>query len=332
MIIFSDFLKQQQPFIAEYFEAVFSTDVPKLAGAYLLTGGNAVMNYYVALELAKALNCKCGKNLKECNCQDGRWIGQNRHPAVITISPVDFKYDENGRWLDKKSDIIKIEQARYLKTVLSITSDFHRVVIFTGAGEGKEYEKKANNEWAKFKDIIFPPALITDVEEKRESWLPLPLSYKCFREDAANTLLKTIEEPNSKVTFLFLAQDKEDIIETIVSRCCVLKVPSIETGWGKNDIIEQITSNVPINSSSRALEMAETVVAQLKEGTYSIDEFFDGLLQLFGQLIRKNLNDSFKLKTIRGWILKTEQVKVDIKGYVSLHSALEELFLSLVFT
>lgn len=330
MSIFTDFLKQQQPFITEYFEAVLSTNPPKLASAYLLKGANPVMSYYVALELARALNCKCGKNLNECHCQDGRWISQNRHPAVITISPVDFKYDENGRWSDKKSEVIKIEQARYLKTVLSITSDFHRVVIFTGACEGQEYFKKAQNEWSKFENILKPPALTADTTENRDSWLPLPLSYKNWREETVNSLLKTIEEPNSKVTFFFLAQDKEDIIETIVSRCCVLSVPSIEMGWGANEAIDQITSKLPISSYGEALESAETVIAQIKNGLYSIDELISGLSLHLRKLLRLNCENSFKTKIINSWILKTEQAKFDIKGYVSLQSALEELFLGLM--
>ncbi|MEI7473219.1 MAG: hypothetical protein WCK67_00435 [bacterium] len=327
MMLFSDFLKQQQPFITEYFESLFSVNPPKLANAYLLTGSNIMMSYYIALETARALNCKCGKNLELCNCQDGRWISQNRHPAVITVSPADFKYNENGYWVDKKSDNIKIEQARYLKNLLSTTSDFHRVVIFTGAVEGTEYANRAENEWKSFSERLYAPKSLADnADEIRNTWIPQTLSRNVLREDTANSLLKTIEEPGANITFFFLAQDKEDVIETIVSRCCVLNVASKEAGWVYSQRIVDLVSKLPVGSYGEALELAETVNTELKEGHYSLDELFDGLLHFFRQIVRSNCNDSSKIKLLHNWVIKTERTKFEIKGYASLQPALEELF------
>jgi DNA polymerase III subunit delta' len=44
-------------------------------------------------------------------------------------------------------------------------------------------------------------------------------SEECFHRPAANALLKTMEEPKSKVVFLLFALTASDVLKTVVSRC-----------------------------------------------------------------------------------------------------------------
>lgn len=46
----------------------------------------------------------------------------------------------------------------------------------------------------------------------------LPLNQVNFPEATSNALLKTFEEPPKNTTFIFLTNDKTDIISTVVSR------------------------------------------------------------------------------------------------------------------
>lgn len=56
---------------------------------------------------------------------------------------------------------------------------------------------------------------------------------------AANKLLKLIEEPPNKTLFLLIAEDEEQIINTIRSRCQVLHFPPLAEGAIKEALIKQ---------------------------------------------------------------------------------------------
>jgi len=56
---------------------------------------------------------------------------------------------------------------------------------------------------------------------------------------AANKLLKLIEEPPNKTVFILIAEDEEQIINTIRSRCQILHFPPLSEGVIKNALINQ---------------------------------------------------------------------------------------------
>lgn len=87
--MFSDRLKQEQPFTTKLFTAAIKSN--RLVQAYLFTQSQAIVQYHFAMELAKILNCSNKIGDTPCNnCTDCKWINTNTHPAIITISPVDF--------------------------------------------------------------------------------------------------------------------------------------------------------------------------------------------------------------------------------------------------
>jgi len=63
---------------------------------------------------------------------------------------------------------------------------------------------------------------------------------------AANKLLKLIEEPPNKTLFLLIAQDEEQIINTIRSRCQVLHFPPLAEKAIKNGLIRQFNIAEPV--------------------------------------------------------------------------------------
>lgn len=56
---------------------------------------------------------------------------------------------------------------------------------------------------------------------------------------AANKLLKLIEEPPEKTIFILIAEDEEQIINTILSRCQVLHFPPLAEEDIKNSLMKQ---------------------------------------------------------------------------------------------
>jgi DNA polymerase-3 subunit delta' len=63
---------------------------------------------------------------------------------------------------------------------------------------------------------------------------------------AANKLLKLIEEPPNKTVFILIAEDEEQIINTIKSRCQLLHFPPLAEEVIKNALIAQYQLEEPV--------------------------------------------------------------------------------------
>jgi len=180
-------LAEKYPFLMKYFKSGIESETRNIAHCILFYGNDIKAQYDIALEISRLLNCKEGGG-NDCGCLNCRWIRENKHPAVITISKFDNKSSD-----DTTKTVISASQAAFVKDTLSMTSDYHRVMIFC------------------------------DRDEKGNLW---GLNQKVFPETAANALLKTFEEPPENTTFFFLTKDKSDMISTIVSRAQCFFVPS----------------------------------------------------------------------------------------------------------
>lgn len=179
--------REKYPKLIEYFESGINNPDKSIAHCILLYGNDLNAQYEVALEAARMLNCK-GSYTPDCDCLNCRWIRENNHPEVRTISKVDNKPSD-----DDAKTVISIAQARMIKNDLLITSEYHRVLIFC---------------------------------DKEKDGSIAPLNMINFPEAAANALLKTFEEPPSGTTFFFLTRDKSDVITTVLSRAQSFFVPS----------------------------------------------------------------------------------------------------------
>ena len=72
---------------------------------------------------------------------------------------------------------------------------------------------------------------------------------------AANKLLKLIEEPPNKTVFLLIAEEEEQIINTIRSRCQVLHFPPLAEDDIKNGLIKQYS--IPENEAQKIAHQAD---------------------------------------------------------------------------
>ena len=208
--MFNPILKQNYPFLTDYFETMFSNDVLKIPNSIVFYGLDALAQYYFSLNIAKILNCMDNKE-SDCQCQNCNWINKNMHPSVITVSKIDTKPDN-----DNSKTVISVKQVEMLKQmVFSRPVDYYTVVIFTDNEIVKT--DSVQDLKSKFEGINFSHPQSQKLKED-EFYLPKGLSRKVFQEEASNSLLKMIEEPPSKVLFIFLTKDLNDLIETIVSR------------------------------------------------------------------------------------------------------------------
>ncbi len=180
-------LSDKYPFLTNYFTEALNAKNRPLPQCILFYGNDLESQYTLANEIARLLNCKLDKS-DNCECINCKWIKENSHPAVMTISRVDNKPDD-----DDSKTVISIKQSALIKETLINASEFHRVFIFC---------------------------------DKDENGSIAGLNQLNFQAETANSLLKIIEEPQPGVTFIFLTRYIDDLLSTIISRSQCFFVPS----------------------------------------------------------------------------------------------------------
>lgn len=180
-------LSDRYPFLTDYFTKVLTANNRPLPQSVLFYGNDLDAQYTLAKEIARLLNCQKDKS-DDCDCLNCNWIRENSHPAVMTISRLDNKPED-----DDSKTVISIKQAGLIKEALVNASEFHRVFIFC---------------------------------DRDEEGNIVGLNPQNFQAETANSLLKIIEEPQPGVTFIFLTRYIEDLLSTIISRSQCFFVPS----------------------------------------------------------------------------------------------------------
>lgn len=180
-------LSDKYPFLTNYFTQALSNNNCPLPQSILFYGNDLDAQYTLSKEIARLLNCQKDKT-DDCDCLNCKWIRENSHPAVMTISRVDNKPED-----DESKTVISIKQSAFIKETLVNASEFHRVFIFC---------------------------------DRDEDGNIAGLNQANFQAETANSLLKIIEEPQPGVTFIFLCRYIDDLLSTIISRSQCFFVPS----------------------------------------------------------------------------------------------------------
>ena len=81
-------IREKYPFLVNYFSKGIENPDKNIAHCLLFYGTDLSAQYDLALEIARMLNCT-GCHQPDCDCLNCRWIRENKHPAVLTISRLD---------------------------------------------------------------------------------------------------------------------------------------------------------------------------------------------------------------------------------------------------
>lgn len=282
-------LEENYPFLMKYFNNGINSEGKNIAHCILFYGSDIQAQYDLALEIARILNCK-GDRTKNCQCLNCRWIRENNHPAVITISKVDNKPSD-----DTSKTVISIDQARMIKNDLLVTSDYHRVLIFC------DKDKEGN---------------------------VAGLNQLNFQADAANALLKTFEEPPSNTTFFFLTKDKSDMITTVVSRAQCFYVPSMKDENQDFSLVKdfmdgylELERNEVLDFNDKILDMAKMVEPI---------EVFTQMQNYIKSLLRSNLDNlAVKVKLITD-LKAIETAKKESRLNMNIQTVVETLSFKMI--
>ena len=231
MLYYNNEISQKYPKLLKYFESGIQDDNKNISHCLLFWGPDIKSQCELALEVARLLNCsKDGE--EACDCLNCRWIKEQTHPAVKIYTRLDFKDGTDDEDSTKGKKNINISQAKSIINELAVTSDYHRVYIFC---------------------------------DRDDDGNLLPLNQVNFPEATSNALLKTFEEPPKNTTFIFLTNDKTDIISTVVSRAQSFFVPSKLEDNCTYNLVESVISNYWQIGRGKVLDFENNILKLMSE-------------------------------------------------------------------
>lgn len=304
-------IDNKYPYLSNFFHTAIEQN--RLFHSIILYGSNNLIQYAMAMELARQLNCLEDKK-EDCNCQNCRWIRENKHPAVMTISKIDNKTDSS-------KTVISEEQTNMVLDTLVNSSDYHRVFIFCDA-QIKQLSNAENEEYKEFYLTGFKPPQENDSDKL---WYPSGINTSCFSTVAANAMLKSIEEPSSNVTFIFLTNNKDDLLQTIISRSQAFYMADSKIIEYKTDFISKFFESYPNLKKENALGFANYLYSYQTENNLEPEYILDCIQYYLAQLAKANFNNKPLLNIIYKDIDKTSKSKQMLKAYIKEQSVYEDL-------
>jgi DNA polymerase III subunit delta' len=214
--------------------------------ALILAGGHGAGKYTLALMLARAMNCLeapktdglpdfCGR------CSNCLRIGQS--------SDLDAKFAEAVEARESLRDADKKETRILIQThpdVLVVPPDPPQMLV------------KVDQVRKVIQSIYLKPA-----EAKEKVYI---FSDAVFMKEAANSLLKVLEEPPEFATILLLTENAGELLPTIRSRSMIFSLAALSVGEIERDLERQ---HPEWNANHRNL------VARLSEGAIGRARSFD---------------------------------------------------------
>lgn len=265
-------LSDKYPFLTNYFTQALTTSNRALPQSILFYGNDFEAQYTLSKEIARLLNCQNDKS-DNCECLNCKWIREDAHPAILTISRVDNKPDD-----DDSKTVISIKQSQMIKENLMSASEFHRVYIFCDRDDDGN---------------------ISGLN---------PLN---FQAETANSLLKIIEEPQPGVTFIFLTRYIEDVLPTIISRSQCFFVPAYKKTDYDYSCIDGIFTNYFSFERRDAFDISQKLCDLTKE--IPPQKILDGIQNYVLATLKNNPKETKLIKHIEFIEDAKRQIKLGIK-------------------
>lgn len=322
--MFHPILKRKFEYFTNYFDAALKSEQTgrrNFAQSIVLYGQDSIAQYYLATEIARQLNCQ-KDGAYDCDCINCNWIRNNQHPAVLTISKNDNKPSD-----DTSSKVISIKQTLAINSSLVNTSDYYRVFIFCDS-ELEPPSEAQQKHLSEFEGLHF--------KFPQENWQPLPLNRDVLIEASANSLLKSIEEPPERTLFLFLTEDKEDIIETIISRSQCFYVPpasSYNNAGCDCEFLNSIFADYPAIKKVNVFNLVEQLESVMQEKGLKLEQVLDCMEFYLVEMIKRNINtgsagSKVLIQKIKQDMLKLQHAKKQAQAYIKPQLVLGDLLFS----
>lgn len=275
---FADIIGQKQ--IKEYL--VRSVESGRISHAQLFTGACGAGTLPLAVAYAQYIHCRNRKDGDSCGeCPSCRQIEQLAHPDLHFVFPVNKQGKKSGEVvISTAREFVELWRDMFAKTggYFSPRQWFDTLNLgktLKGVISAKESEEIIRRLGFKSFESDYKTMII---------WLP-----ETMNEEAANRILKILEEPWDKTVFLLVSERADLLLKTIISRTQEVSVPRLT--------IEDL---LPIALQSQADNLKAQNIARLACGDLlelkrllgeSDDEISKENFEAFCSLMRLSYND-----------------------------------------
>lgn len=270
-----------------------------IAHAQLFYGQEGSANLSLALAYATFLNCENRQDTDSCgSCPSCVKMDKLIHPDLQFVYPVSATKNITGK------DVVSSSYLNQWRTFAQEQPYGSLTAWSTCYGAEN---KQANISKEESRNIVKALALKA-FEAKYKVliiWLP-----EFMHPSAANGILKILEEPPEKTIFIMVSCDYERLLNTILSRCQLFKVPSFE----QDDIATYLMEKHDVDSeSARNLALlAEGSIARAEE---SLDDSNDSSDAMFRDWMRQC------------WTKDFIQLNSTMESFSKMNKAAQKLFL-----
>lgn len=249
-------LEATQPDVVRWFRSALTQQ--QLAHGYVLQSATMAPAYALVVDVAKALNCETATQPGQfCDtCRSCQWLNDNAHPHLFTVSRLTYETDEDSKRTSARKQI-STDQVQQLIQQVSLSQKGYRVVVFT------DVEVVADST-----PVGWLPPYSWRAQNEGKSLALAPLTRQLLNEKSANQFLKTLEEPPGKVLFFFLTNSEANLLETVVSRCQIVRFKANDEGppvpesllQGFADWFATVRKETPLIEGASRLEACLTTV------------------------------------------------------------------------
>lgn len=282
-------------------------DRGRISHAQLFTGKAGAGTLPLAIAYAQYLNCTNRKDGDSCGvCQSCRQMSELAHPDVHLVFPI----NKQGK---KSGEVI-------------LSSDFmplwRETVGSTGGYFTREYWNDQLDLGKNLKGIITTKE--ADEIIRRLSFKSFESEYKIviiwqaetMNEEAANKILKILEEPWEKTIFLLISEHPDRLLKTIYSRTQEIAVPQLDIA-SLESIAESIAD--PVQRKNMARLAGGDLIEMRRLAMGEEDAVRSESFELFCRLMRLSYNDKH-LELIE-WADEVAMLSREQQRALLLHSA-----------
>lgn len=205
-----------------------SVNENRVAHAQLFVGTEGNGKMALAIAYAQYINCQNRTESDSCGvCPSCKKYMSLSHPDLHFIFPTATNKSVKK---DPESDLFLAEWREYF-------SDCQGYVNLSEWFDKLDIENKQGIINVRDASTVIRKLSFKSYESEYKVvilWMPEKLNVF-----SANKLLKLIEEPPEKTLFLLVAENQEEVLSTIRSRCVLVKVPRLDTAVIKDALVEK---------------------------------------------------------------------------------------------
>ena len=282
-----------------------SIDKGRISHAQLFTGKAGAGTLPLAIAYAQYLNCPNRKDGDSCGvCPSCQQIAQSAHPDVHFIYPVNKQGKKSGEV------VLSAEFLPLWREIMSQSGGyFTRQEWYEKLDLGKTLQGMIS---AKEADEIIRRLSFKSFQSKYK--VVIIWQAETMNEEAANKILKILEEPWENTIFLLVAERSDLLLKTILSRTQETSVPSLK--------VEDLTA-LSHGSEQERRSMARLAAGDLIQMRRMVqgegDELREECFELFCRLMRLSYND--KHLELLDWADEVAQLSREQQRQMLTHSS-----------